>query len=94
MVSLKMQNFVAQVRLMVVDLTLPFDVILGDAWLRTHCAVLDYQAGSLTVWKQHRRFKLRTADLSLGALLTVNPVPLEPLDARRLRPCDSDCLTS
>jgi hypothetical protein len=46
---LTIQSHTSKVRMLVADLGLPYDVILGDLWLKQHQAVLSYARDEVIV---------------------------------------------
>ena len=68
----KIQKFQEQISMAVIDLKIPFDVVLGDAWLRSRYALIDFRAGCLTVFKHTKKYKLQAAFRDGRAVTTID----------------------
>jgi hypothetical protein len=75
-VQCKIQGFTGQISISVIDL-ITFDLVLGDSWLRSRSALIDFGAGCLTVWKQTQKFRLQ-AELRDGKPIYAVKLPDPP----------------
>ena len=75
--SVRLKDFQEQVSMAVIDLKIPFDVVLGDAWLRSRYALIDYRSGCLTIFKQNRKFRIQ-ACLKDGKAIHTVKIPAAP----------------
>lgn len=57
----KLQRFCEQVDVQLLNLHIPFDVILVNVFLSRHKAILNYYTGSICLWKGRRTFVLKPA---------------------------------
>jgi hypothetical protein len=57
----RLQGFCEQIQLKMLDLQIPFDVILGDEFLRKYSAILDYATSRISLCKGRRTFVLKPA---------------------------------
>jgi len=71
---MKIQGLRENITLAVIDLEMPFDVVLGDAWLRSRYALIDFKSGCLTVYKLCRKVRLQ-ADLRDGKAVHTVKLP-------------------
>ena len=58
-VTLAHHKYREQIRFSIVDLQIPFDLIIGDDWLTDHKAILQYVPSSVKSWKQGKQFVLK-----------------------------------
>ena len=63
-VHVKIQGYQGQVTLHVIDMNVPFECILGDDWLRSRNAVLNYQDGYVLAWNRKQCCKLSVMPLA------------------------------
>ena len=51
------------VKFYVADLSCQWDLILGQTWLKPHCAVLDYSSDTITFWKAQQQYKMESSTI-------------------------------
>ncbi len=73
-VRLRLGRYNDFVKFYVADLSCQWDLILGQSWLKPHCAVIDYSSDSISFWKAQRQYKLKSSTVTRTA-----NVPLQSL---------------
>ena len=60
-VWLRLGQYSDLIRFHVADLSCDWDLILGQSWLKPHCAVIDYSSDTITFWKAQQQYKLESS---------------------------------
>ena len=60
-IRLRLGQYSDLVRFYVADLSCHWDLILGQSWLKPHCAVIDYSSNTIMFWKAQQQYKLQSS---------------------------------
>jgi hypothetical protein len=83
-VTLRMQGLASQLNFAVIDMPTAFDVILGDAWLRSMKAQLDYEAATCTVRGKGKHPVILYMDVPDRPTPSLMPTVLSYAQAKRI----------
>ena len=61
--KLQLQSFKAQLVFKVIDFGIPFDALLGDAFLKEYKVIMNYGSESASSWKLQKNFIIGSEQL-------------------------------
>ena len=82
-VRLKLGKLQVSVKLTIIDMLPAFDLILSDAWLKEHNAILDYGSKTCTVLHKGKMCALRAPPVAHSSMPSMKPV-LSFVQSKRL----------